>query len=328
MSDGTNVYKAGGSYLPLSGGTLTGGLTGTSYTFTGNGSVGGTFYPGNTAQNIASDSTTLYLRGTTIAFQDAAATTTRASVSSGGVFSTSQFIGSTPGSGGQYAAVSGSTGAFFRNDGTSYYLLGNSASTTAYDNYRPITVALSSGALCLDCGTPKGGTTVGGIFQVNGAATFSGGITGTLSGNASTATTATNVSGGSVSATTGTFSGALSGASVAGTMIANNATTLAGVSTSALVTPAGLVNQSVGTNGYYKLPGGLIEEWGQVASVSSTGTAVTWPLACPTSVLSVIVTPVYGGTPTQAQVFNVTLSGATLYIGVSGNPVNYRVLCN
>ncbi|MEQ6289626.1 hypothetical protein ACFPAG_03255 [Vogesella sp. GCM10023246] len=71
---------------------------------------------------------------------------------------------------------------------------------------------------------------------------------------------------------------------------ADKATTLAGYGitdalTLALFTGA---NQSLAASGYQKLPGGLIFQWGTVASVATTGTAVTFPIAFPTSCLAVV----------------------------------------
>lgn len=179
---------------------------------------------------------------------------------------------------------------------------------------------------------------VSGTLGVTGAISGPGtGLTGTaaslsIGGNASTATsatTATNQSGGTLNATSGTVSGALSVGSFSGSALASAAQTLAGSSTTQAITPAGFAgNSSLAVNGYYKMPGGLIIQWGQVASVSSSGTAVSWPITCPSNLFNVQATAVYGGTATPAQVFSTSLSGATLYAGVSSIPVNYMVICN
>lgn len=60
--------------------------------------------------------------------------------------------------------------------------------------------------------------------------------------------------------------------------------------------PAGLAafvgdNQSLTTNGYQKLPGGLIIQWGSVAVPASTYTyTVTFPIAFPNAALSLATT--------------------------------------
>lgn len=46
--------------------------------------------------------------------------------------------------------------------------------------------------------------------------------------------------------------------------------------------------RSLGANGYQKLPGGLILQWGS-SQASTAGTAVTLPIAFPTGVLSIAI---------------------------------------
>lgn len=59
------------------------------------------------------------------------------------------------------------------------------------------------------------------------------------------------------------------------------------------ISPGGLnaafqgTNRSLATNGYQKLPGGLIVQWGQVSSATNSGTA-TFPIAFPTACLSIV----------------------------------------
>lgn len=48
-------------------------------------------------------------------------------------------------------------------------------------------------------------------------------------------------------------------------------------------------NQGLTANGYQKLPGGLIIQWGQT-NVSNNGTTVTFPVAFPTACLNVMMT--------------------------------------
>lgn len=46
-------------------------------------------------------------------------------------------------------------------------------------------------------------------------------------------------------------------------------------------------NQSIATSGYQKLPGGLILQWGETASIAyATPTLITYPIAFPTAVLT------------------------------------------
>lgn len=78
-----------------------------------------------------------------------------------------------------------------------------------------------------------------------------------------------------------------------GTAFASNAEAQAYASTTKAISPATLAaalqgaNQSVASNGYQKLPGGLILQWGKVTSVAAGGNTVTFPLAFPTAALNV-----------------------------------------
>ena len=82
------------------------------------------------------------------------------------------FTASAPTSGtlGQFNAIYGSTLATLRNDGTNYYLMGNAASTTSFDSFRPFIVQLTTGHVSIDQ-TGAGGTTIGGALIVTGQTT-------------------------------------------------------------------------------------------------------------------------------------------------------------
>lgn len=66
--------------------------------------------------------------------------------------------------------------------------------------------------------------------------------------------------------------------------LATAAETLTGSSTSLALTPGGFAgNKSLATNGYYKLPGGLILQWGSTTANSSTYKNITLPVAFSTA---------------------------------------------
>lgn len=72
---------------------------------------------------------------------------------------------------------------------------------------------------------------------------------------------------------------------------ASAAQTLAGTDTHLALTAAGFAgNKTIAANGYYKLPGGLIIQWGSVAVAGSSTSTVTFPIAFPSSALSILVT--------------------------------------
>lgn len=85
-------------------------------------------------------------------------------------------------------------------------------------------------------------------------------------------------------------------------------------------------NQSLVGNGYQKLPGGLIIQWGSVASVGTGGVTVTYPLAYPNTVLITVpqvsvpsgpvtqfVNAVNSGTPNAS--FIVAINTGTAAVG-------------
>lgn len=61
-----------------------------------------------------------------------------------------------------------------------------------------------------------------------------------------------------------------------------------GIGTALAGTPA--FGNSLGSSGYQKLPGGLVFQWGKSSTVASLVT-VTFPIAFPTAILGVVVTP-------------------------------------
>jgi hypothetical protein len=94
------------------------------------------------------------------------------------------------------------------------------------------------------------------------------------------------------------------GAATATTAATNDSSTK--VATTAFTNPG----NSIGGSGYYKLPGGLIIQWGSGTS-SGTGSGnfvVTFPLEFPTSTASVVAQIVHPGTADATVVF---LGGST-----------------
>lgn len=127
----------------------------------------------------------------------------------------------------------------------------------------------------------------------NDAPTKSGtGATGTwaisISGNAATVTN------GITTSNIGSYAPTLSGTGATGTwginVTGNSGTVTNGVYTSSFTGS----NQSLGTNGYQKLPGGLIIQWGYVSvSPAWFGTAtITYPVAFSSAVYSVQANPI------------------------------------
>ena len=66
----------------------------------------------------------------------------------------------------------------------------------------------------------------------------------------------------------------------------------------------GVFTNAVGTtttNGYQKLPNGLILQWGTGTAVAGGNSTVTFPIAFPTACLMVNGTPFYGTTGNQCN---------------------------
>lgn len=87
----------------------------------------------------------------------------------------------------------------------------------------------------------------------------------------------------------------------------------------------GVGRQSLNTNGYQRLPGGLIIQWGVTSGSSSSGTVVTFPVAFPSSCASVVVSAinrqdyqsnVSSRTATNFIVHNYLQSSPILYIAI------------
>lgn len=71
---------------------------------------------------------------------------------------------------------------------------------------------------------------------------------------------------------------------------ASAADTLTGTATNEAITPGGFAgNKSIATNGYYKLPGGLIIQWGRLGTnIGNTTALINFPLAFPNACFSVV----------------------------------------
>lgn len=326
LSDGTNVYAEflTGAYLPLAGGTLTGGLTGTTGGFTGNVTAGGFIATANGANitgglavasggaNIAGAATvtgTLGVTGSaTLSGGATVGTVLTASGTSGSGGSAFVISTANTGYGGQFQLNNSNGGATSPNK----YVRVNSSGNLEFlnSNYSTVIASLSdAGAFTATSfsGAGTGLTGTAASLSIGGNA-----ATATSATSATTATTATNQSGGTLNATSGTVSGALSAGSFSGTALASTAQTLTGSSNTQAITPAGFAgSSSLAASGYYKLPGGLIMQWGNTGAVSgSTASTVTFPIAF-TNVWSVQATKAESGgfVNDSVNIANVSASG-------------------
>ena len=251
----------------------TGLVLGTSAAILTNGSTGTWTASGDTAYN----------KGAAISFASTGAGGGLAF--STGTGATNSQVGSFTGAGNfvvnNNATVGGTlgvTGAFTATGsivvGTSQAIVTNGSTgtwtisgDTAYNKGAAITLGSTGGGGGITFSTGTGGTnSAAGSISAAGNFTFNNNAT----------------VGGTFGATgAATFSSSVTAASFGGSALANAAQTLTGSSTTQAVTPGGFAgNSSIGGNGYYKLPGGLIIQWGTTGSIASNGTAtVTYPVA-------------------------------------------------
>ena len=157
-----------------------------------------------------------------------------------------------------------------------------------------VTDETGSGALVFGTGPTISNPTISGgsITGITDLAVADG---GTGASNATDARTNLSVPSVSGSGATGTWSISISG---------NSGTVTNGVYTADFTG----TNQSLTSNGYQKLPGGLIIQWGIISGVSAT-----WPIAFPNAVFSAGSTSLDGGNGGANNRFvNRTTTGATL----------------
>lgn len=108
---------------------------------------------------------------------------------------------------------------------------------------------------------------------------------------------------------------------------ASAADVVAGTSTSAAVTPsalAGAMTASAGANGYCRLPGGLIFQWGGTDTFQNEGAfAVTFPIEFPTACFRAIPTVVNATAGTNRDVWaqrtSLSTTGFTGFAQWTGN---------
>ena len=85
--------------------------------------------------------------------------------------------------------------------------------------------------------------------------------------------------------------------------LATAAEALDGIDKERAVTSAGLASAKLlSTNGYQKLPGGLIIQWGRATTSSGWNTITTFPITFPSACMAVVVTPDVQTSPTGAGI--------------------------
>lgn len=84
-------------------------------------------------------------------------------------------------------------------------------------------------------------------------------------------------------------------------------------------------NQSLAANGYQKIPGGLIIQWGFVAAVPGTGKAVTFPITFPSICVGVVGASQGSTTATSFNAYGVTTSGFTADTSSTGTADNFWI---
>ena len=78
------------------------------------------------------------------------------------------------------------------------------------------------------------------------------------------------------------------------------------------------------TNGYQKLPGGLVIQWGSVTAASD-GTSVDFPIAFPNNCINVQLTEENSSSAGAVSYSNVSTTGFTAY-NSAGNVTNWLAI--
>ena len=92
---------------------------------------------------------------------------------------------------------------------------------------------------------------------------------------------------------------------------ANNASFLGGVPAANYANIAAFA-KSLTTNGYQKLPGGLILQWGAITLSADTSTIFNFPTPFTTACFFVGINRYEGGTSTQVSSYEYTATGFTI----------------
>jgi len=119
--------------------------------------------------------------------------------------------------------------------------------------------------------------------------------------------------------------------------LASGDETLAGIATDRAVTPAAFIapfGKSLATNGYQKLPGGLILQWGSGQSIPGSGSvAISFPIAFPNACFTVTLTgsgssdvPVYVTTFNTSSFTAATVAYAGAYNGATSQTARWMAV--
>ena len=119
-----------------------------------------------------------------------------------------------------------------------------------------------------------------------------------------------------------------------GIAIASTAQAQAGTDDTTAISPLKLaeslqgVNQSLVTNGYQKLHGGLIIQWGKFNPLTVNAiTSITFPIAFPNAVLVASATPVSSSTNQYASAYTINgTTGLTITNNSSYVEISYMVI--
>jgi hypothetical protein len=181
---------------------------------------------------------------------------------------------------------------------TNFSTLDDILPTPAANKYGAIAVQ-NSGDNGLDYVTNQG--TSGQVFTSNGSdalPSFEAVNVNTVSGTLAVAnggTSLTTLTANNIILGNGTSAPNFVAPSTTGNLLTSNGTTWASATLASTFTS--LFAQSISTNGYITLPGGLIIQWGTTSSIGfDTDTTINFPLSFPTACFSVVIV---GYCPTQ-----------------------------
>jgi len=93
-----------------------------------------------------------------------------------------------------------------------------------------------------------------------------------------------------------------------------------GTGTWALSEGIGATKDLTGTDGYVKLPGGVIMQWGEVSVGGDSTATITWPLTFPNACIQAVICHGYAaatGSDALAAIYNLSTTGATARNGTN-----------
>lgn len=166
-----------------------------------------------------------------------------------------------------------------------------------------------------------GATTLTGAVAANGKLTTAAATTGGAGLNIAPGVAPTSPVNGDLWTTSGGFFARIAGVTVQPLVAQNNLSDLSSLPTT--LTNLGFSNSLTG-NGYQILPGGLYLQWG-TATITSGVVGVTFPIAFPSNLFSIQVTPIGSSVDASVAISASSRTGVNVVGGIGGANSNFQI---